>query len=85
MVQQYRIYLLIQEMQVQSLIQKDAQEKEQWQPTSVFFFSPSPVFLSGESHGQRSLTDYSPWGLKELDMTEVTEQQPHLKCTVFET
>ena len=21
-------------------------------------------------HGQRSLTGYSPWGLKELDMTE---------------
>jgi len=28
------------------------------------------VFLSGEFHGQRSLTGYSPWGLKELDMTE---------------
>ena len=28
-----------------------------------------PVFLPGESHGQRSLTDYSPWGLKESDMT----------------
>ena len=24
-------------------------------------------------HGQRSLVGYSPWGLKELDMTEVTE------------
>ena len=23
-------------------------------------------------HGQRSLVDYSPWGCKELDMTEVT-------------
>ena len=23
-----------------------------------------PLFLSGESHGQRSLTGYSPWGLK---------------------
>ena len=23
---------------------------------------PSPVFLPGESHGQRSLRDYSPWG-----------------------
>ena len=31
------------------------------------------VFLSGESHGQRSLLGYSPWGLRELDMTEVTE------------
>ena len=35
-----------------------------WQPTLVF--------LPGESHGQRSLVDYGPWGCKELDMTEVT-------------
>ena len=33
---------------------------------------PAPVFLSGESHGQRSLVGYSPWGQKELDTTEVT-------------
>ena len=26
---------------------------------------PTPVFLPGEFHGQRSLTDYSPWGCKE--------------------
>ena len=31
---------------------------------------PTPVFLPGESHGQRSLAGYSPWGCKELDMTE---------------
>ena len=30
----------------------------------------SPVFLPGESHGQRSLVGYSPRGHKELDMTE---------------
>ena len=23
---------------------------------------PTPVFLPGESHGQRSLVDYGPWG-----------------------
>ena len=28
------------------------------------------VFLPGESHGQRSLAGYTPWGCKELDMTE---------------
>ena len=28
--------------------------RRKWQPT--------PVFLPGESHGQRSLVDYSPWG-----------------------
>ena len=27
-------------------------------------------FLPGESHGQRSLVGYSPWGCKESDMTE---------------
>ena len=31
---------------------------------------PTPVFLLGEFHGQRSLAGYSPWGCKELDMTE---------------
>ena len=32
---------------------------------------PTSVFLPGESHGQkRSLTGCSPWGRKELDMTE---------------
>ena len=29
-----------------------------------------PVLLPGKSHGQRSLVGYSPWGRKELDMTE---------------
>jgi len=27
----------------------------------------TPVFLPGESHGQRILADYDPWGQKELD------------------
>ena len=31
---------------------------------------PSTVFLPGKFHGQRSLVGYSPWGCKELDMTE---------------
>ena len=36
-------------------------------------WQPTPVFLSGKSHGQRSLVGYSPWGHKESDMTEVTK------------
>ena len=28
--------------------------------------------LPGEYHGQRNLVAYSPWGRKELDMTEMT-------------
>ena len=53
----------MQEPQVRSLgwIGKIPWRKE-WQPT--------PIFLPGEFHGQRSLAGYSPWGRKELDMTE---------------
>ena len=34
-------------------------------------WQPTPVFLPGESHGQRSLVSYCPKGCKESDMTEV--------------
>ena len=34
------------------------------------YSSSIPVFLPGESHGQRSLAGYSPWNFKELDITE---------------
>ena len=44
-----------------------------WQPTLVL--------LPGESHGQRSLGDYSPWGREELDMAEVT-QHTQMICNV---
>ena len=33
---------------------------------------PTPVFLPGESQGQRSLVGYSPWGHIESDTTEAT-------------
>ena len=33
---------------------------------------PTPVFLPGESSGQRSLAGYSPQGHNESDKTEVT-------------
>ena len=36
--------------------------RRKWQPT--------PVFLPGESHGQRSLEGCSLWGYKEPDTTE---------------
>ena len=36
--------------------------RRKWQST--------PVVLPGKSHGQRSLAEYSTYGLKELDMTE---------------
>ena len=31
---------------------------------------PIQEFLPGKSHGRRNLVGYSPWGLKESDMTE---------------
>ena len=36
-------------------------------------WQPSPVFLPGEFHGQRSLVGYGPQGHKELDMAEATQ------------
>ena len=36
--------------------------RRKWQPT--------PVFLSGKSHGRRSPVGYSPWGRRESDTTE---------------
>ena len=50
----------MQETQGQSLGQEDALEKG---------MLPTPVFLSGETHGQRILVGYRPWGCKELDTT----------------
>ena len=38
--------------------------RRKWQPT--------PVFLPGESYGQRSIVGYSPYGHKELDTDEAT-------------
>jgi len=40
---------------------------------------PSPVFLPGEFHAQRSLVGYSPWDHKEADETE------HLTPSLFHT
>ena len=34
---------------------------------------PTPVFLPGESHGQRSLVGQTPQGCTQLDMTEATQ------------
>ena len=31
---------------------------------------PTPVFLPGESYGERNLAGYSPWGHKEWDVTD---------------
>ena len=49
----------MQETRVRSLDQEDPLEK-----------GKAPVFLPGESHGQRSLAGYSPRVCKESDTTE---------------
>ena len=41
--------------------------RRKWQPT--------PVFLPGKYHGQRSLVGYSPWGRKRVGRDSVTKQQ----------
>ena len=41
--------------------------RRKWQPT--------PVFLPGEFHGQRSLVAYSPWGRKTIGYSLANKQQ----------
>ena len=56
------------ELHIRSLGQEDPWRKA-WQPT--------PVFLPGKSHAQRSLEGYSPWGHKELDTNERLSMHCH--------
>ena len=50
--------------------------RRQWHPT--------PVLLPGESHGQRSLVGYSPWGRKESDTTERLHFHFHVYIYIWE-
>ena len=60
---------IMQETQVLSLGQEDPLEK-----------GMATHGLPGESHGQRSLVAYNPWGRKESDMTEqLTHTYTHIK------
>ena len=80
------------ETQVRSLGQEDPLEKEVEAPCWRPGFNPwvrkiswrrkwqaTPVFLPGKSHGWRNLGGHSPWGHKEMDMTE----KLHLHFSVF--
>ena len=42
---------------------------------------PTTILLPGESHGQRSLLNYSPWGLKESDTTEGAQGKSFLEVS----
>ena len=61
----------MQETQVQSLGQEDPLEKGMATHSSI---------LAWESHGQRSLAGYSPYGHKESDMTERRSAHIPLLC-----
>ena len=50
---------------------------------SMLFLCPTPIFLPGEPHGQRSLKGCSPWGHKESDMTEWLNHHHHVVLTVW--
>ena len=47
--------------------------KRNWEDPLEKAQQPTPVCLPGESHGQRSLEGYSPWGRTELGTAEETE------------
>ena len=61
--------LAMQEMWVQSLGQKNPWSRK-WQPT--------PVFLPGKLHGQRSPVGSSPWGCKRVSYDLVMKQQLYI-------
>ena len=48
---------------------------------------PTPEFLPGKFHGQRSLADFCPWGLKGVGHNLAAKQQHSVKweCTVYYT
>ena len=49
----------------------DTRDSSQEDPLEEGMATHSSIhFLPGESHGQRSLEGYSPWGCRESDMTD---------------
>ena len=52
-----------------------------WFPTWRRQWHPTPVFLPGKSHGQRSLVGCRPWGREESDTTERLHFHFSLSCT----
>ena len=46
-------------------------------------WQPTPVFLPGKFHGQRSLVGYSQWGCKELDTTEHARTHTHTQSQLI--
>ena len=59
-------YLVAQLEKTPPAMQETPVRKMPWRRNRLLI----PVFLPGESRGQKSLAGYSPWGHKESDMTE---------------
>ena len=78
---QLNIFFSLQAPQALKREEKDEGKKKSFsrsgkqKPPLKFFYSepwkrqPTPVFLPGESHGQRSLVGCTPWGCTESDTT----------------
>ena len=69
-----RTLMPMQEMWVRFLGREDALEKE---------MQPTPQFLPGESHAQKSLAGYSLWGCGRVRHGLVTEQQYYSIACMF--
>ena len=57
-----------------------------WKTWVQSLFNTLQCILLGESHGQRSLAGYSPWGCKESDTTEplsTAQYRLHFICKEF--
>ena len=61
-------------MWVQSLVREDTLEEEMATHSSI---------LAWKSHGQRSLTGYTPWGHKESDTTEYSHTRSQNYTVIF--
>ena len=55
------------------MVARGKNQRRQWRPT--------PVLLSGKSHGRRSLVGFSPWDREESDTTEQLPFHFSLSCT----
>ena len=44
------------------MVKNPPAKQETWVDPWIRNWQPTPVFLPGKSHGQRTLEGYSPWG-----------------------
>ena len=46
-------------------------------------WQPTPVFLCGESHGQRNMEGYNPWGCIESEKPQWLQMVLQSNCTIL--